>query len=226
MSAATPEPRRRPGRPPRAVSGPRIEARLLAAMERLLAQGTPFAAVSVEALVAEAGIARATFYTHFKDKPALVARWLSRISDDVVASGGEWFEGDGPVSPGQVKTALMGIVAAFGRHQAIFAAVAATAPFDTEVAALHHDMMSRLCEASRRGVRRAQAQGTATPLADDAMADLLTWLIELYCSRFVAQMNDAERTRTVERLAHICARAIFVDAVPAQGARSKRSLKP
>ena len=126
MSAATPEPRRRPGRPPRAVSGPRIEARLLAAMERLLAQGTPFAAVSVEALVAEAGIARATFYTHFKDKPALVARWLSRISDDVVASGGEWFEGDGPVSPGQVKTALMGIVAAFGRHQAIFAAVAAT----------------------------------------------------------------------------------------------------
>jgi len=195
-------------------------------MERLLAQGSPFAAVTVEALVAEAGIARATFYTHFKDKPALVARWLARISDDVVTSGGEWFEGGGPVSATQVRTALVGIVEAFQRHQTIFAAVAATAPFDAEVAALHQEMMTRLCDASRRGVRRAQAQGVAAASADDAMADLLTWLVELYCSRFVAQMDAASRARTVDQLAHVCARAIFADAAPVQGARSKRSLKP
>lgn len=185
-------------------------------MERLLAQGSPFAAVTVEALVAEAGIARATFYTHFKDKPALVARWLARISDDVVTSGGEWFEGGGPVSATQVRTALVGIVEAFQRHQTIFAAVAA----------LHQEMMTRLCDANRRGVRRAQAQGVAAASADDAMADLLTWLVELYCSRFVAQMDAASRARTVDQLAHVCARAIFADAAPVQGARSKRSLKP
>lgn len=183
-------------------------------MEQLLARGTPFAAVTVEALVAEAGIARATFYAHFKDKPALVARWLGRISDDVVTSGGEWFEGTGPVSPAQVRVALTGIVEAFQRHQTIFAAVAATAPFDAEVAALHQDMMTRLCEASRRGVQRARDQGAATPLADDAMADLLTWLVELYCSRFVAQMTADARADVVDRLAHVCARAIFADVPP------------
>lgn len=201
-----------------------METRLLAAIERLLAAGHAFGSVSVETLVAEAGIARATFYLHFKDKGALVARLLSQITDEVVASGGTWFRDARNAGPGEVRAALQGIVGTFKQHQTVFAAVADMARTDPEVAALHQQMMDRLCAASRAAVADVRAQGRASAAADDALADLLTWLIELYCARFITQLDDAAVDALVDRLAHLCASAIFQPEP--QSGRSKRSLKP
>ena len=219
---ARPAPRRR-GRPRKDDPRPRVDAALLDALARLLAQGQSFGTLSVEALCQEAGIARATFYLHYRDKGALVAHWLNQVSDEVVASGGDWFAGQGRPDAEQVRTALHGIVMAFQRHCTVFSAVADTAPFDREVAALHQSMMARLCGASRRAIRCAQAAGVAHPQADDAMADLLTWLVELYCSRFLSGLDEAGLHAMADRLAHVCAQTIFR---PDQGAMSKRSRKP
>lgn len=197
-----------PGRPRRRT--PSVDTRLLAAIERLRAQGQAFGSVSVEALVAEAGIARATFYLHFKDKGALVARLLGRITDDVVASAGIWFDDARNAGPAEVRAALVGIVGTFKKHQTVFAAVADMARTDAEVAALHQQMMDRLCAASRTAVADVRAAGRAAPGADDALADLLTWLIELYCARFISQLDDRALQALIDRLAHVCARAIFL----------------
>lgn len=203
-------------------------------MERLLDAGHPFATLSVETLAREAGIARATFYLHFRDKGALVARLLSRISDEVVSSGGAWFRDASGSGPAQVRQAITGVVHTFKRHQAVLAAVAQMAPFDPEVAALHDDMMRGLCNASRRAIATVRAEGRAAPLADEALADLLSWIVELYCTRFVAGLDDAALEALVERLAHICASAILSPAAQtaagqpsgSQGAKSSRSRKP
>lgn len=218
-------PRRGRGRP----AFDDVEDRLLGAVERLLGAGQPFGALSVETLAREAGIARATFYLHFKDKGALVARLLARISDEVVASGGAWFENARGSGPEQVRAAIGGVVRTFKRHQAVLAAVADTAPFDPAVAALHDDMMDRLCRASRRAVAAVRAEGRASAHADAALADMLSWIVELYCTRFVAGCEGRRLDAVADRLAHICASAIFAaDVAPraGQGAGSSTPRRP
>ena len=65
-----------------------MEERLQLALERLLAGGLTITAMSIEALAREAGIARATFYLHFRDKGELIARLIARVEDEVVGAGG------------------------------------------------------------------------------------------------------------------------------------------
>lgn len=204
-------------------------------MERLLNQGQTFSSVSVEALAAEAGIARATFYLRFKDKSALVASLLARISDELVQSSGRWFGGDSEADPQLIRTTMHGIVHTFKRHQAVLAAVAETAPFDTTVAQLHRQMLDRLRAESRTAIAKVGRQGHASRMADDALADLLTDMIELYCSRHLQHLDGDALDALAERLAYLSSNAIFsmevlqADNPPAirrQVARSKSSRKP
>ena len=50
------------------------QARILAAFRALLEDGAPVAAMSVDRIVAAAGVSRSTFYTHFPDKRELIVR--------------------------------------------------------------------------------------------------------------------------------------------------------
>lgn len=200
----TPAPARKPGRPRLSA-----EASLLEAMERLLSQGQSFSALTVETLASEAGIARATFYLRFKDKSALVASLLATISDEIVESSGRWFGGANEADPALIHSSLRGIVHAFKRHQAVLAAVAETVPFDATVAQLHQQMIDRLRAESRGAFAKVRQQGHASPMADDALADLLTDMIELYCSRHLKHLDDAGLNALAERLAYISSNAIF-----------------
>ena len=62
-----------------------MEERLLAALERLLQDDANITAVPVERLAREAGISRATFYLHFRDKSDLIERLIYRVEQDVIA---------------------------------------------------------------------------------------------------------------------------------------------
>ncbi|TAM08960.1 MAG: TetR/AcrR family transcriptional regulator [Nevskiaceae bacterium] len=199
-----------------------VEGRLLRAIEVLLDDGNAFATLSIGTLARRAGISRATFYLHFRDKGALVACLLTRISDEIVASGSAWFAATRGAGPREVRAALHGVVQAFGKHHAVLTAVAETAPFDTAVAAIYQDMMARLCAASRRAVAAVRAEGRATPDADDAMADTLTWMVALHCTRFAHGRSGQRPRALVDTLTAICTGAIFANPqVPA----SRRQIK-
>lgn len=205
---------RGPGRP--RIS---VEDRLLGAMERLLSQGRTFSNLTVEDLVTEAQIGRATFYLRFKEKNALVASLLQRISDDIVVSSGSWFSGIGEPDPSTIHEGMRGIVQAFKRHQAILATVAEIAPFDATVAELHRQMLLLLRKQSRQAVARIRRQHRAHPLATDALADLLTDMIELYLSRHLHDLSRTSLDKLAALLAHIGSSAIFSQDVLSQTPR-------
>lgn len=202
-----------------------VEDRLLGAIERLLSKGQTFSTLTVEALAAEAHISRATFYIRYSEKNALVAALLERISDDIVVSSGSWFNGQDDADPVVLNAALKGIVYAFKRHQAVLAAVAETAPFDTTVANLHRDMLDRLRAQSRAAIAKVRQQGRAHPMATDVLADLLTDTIELYCSRNLRDLGQPALDELAAQLAHMASHAIFSRDVmkrfdaPAAGSR-------
>jgi len=61
---------------------------LLEALERMLEQGRSFTTVSVDELAREAGISRATFYLHFRNKGDVVRRLMEEVEKEVAAAAG------------------------------------------------------------------------------------------------------------------------------------------
>ena len=201
--------RKRPGRTVRKPERLTIDDRLLAAMERLLERGYPFGSLTVEQLTEEAGMARATFYLHFRDKGELVGRLMRRLTTEIVDSAGGWFRGGSDVDRRSMHFALHGIVGTFKKHQAIVAAITDTAGTDPKVTKLYEQMMAELSKMSRRAITQVQRSGRGQQSAPPGLAEMLTWLIELYCARFISRHKGRQIAKLVDMFAFICGQTIF-----------------
>lgn len=187
-----------------------VEARLLSAIERMVDRGDNFASLTVAQIATEAGIGRATFYLHFKDKGELVHRLMQGLTKEVVNNAGSWFEG-GRVDARSLQHALRGIITTFWQHAAVLFAVSETAPGDESVAAAHSAMMQELCAQSRKAIAAVRRQGQATSGANHELADLLTLSIEAYCAKHIHAVDQKNLEKLIERFSHICGRAIFAE---------------
>lgn len=187
---------------------------MLITIERLLENGMRFGGLTVEQLCKEAGIGRATFYLHFKDKGELVGCLMQQLTAEVAQSAGDWFRDDGEVDLRTMRQALFGIVGTFKRHQAVLAAVADTAPHDPAIAKAHQKMMDTLCGLSRRAIAQVQRSGQGTVIEPAALADFLTTVIELYCARHVARYDEQTLPGLIDLIVLVAGRAIFRDAPP------------
>jgi TetR/AcrR family transcriptional regulator, ethionamide resistance regulator len=67
-----------------------IEAAVLAATERLLADGANFTELGVQRIVAEAGVARSSFYMCFPDKVTVLVRLVGNMKDDLFGKATMW----------------------------------------------------------------------------------------------------------------------------------------
>ena len=190
-------------------------------MERLLEKGQTFGSLSVEQLAAEADMARATFYLHFRDKGELVVRLMGALTDEIIRSAGVWFENAEQADRRDIERAMQGIVGTFAKHRAIVAAINDTAPYDPAVAKLYRKLMDTLCAESRRAIATVRRQGKAHPQATPEVGDILTWAVDLYCARFIGGYRGAALDRLVKSLAHICASAIFAPEATPQKTKAK-----
>tara|TARA_R110000787_G_scaffold15088_46_gene46630 strand:+ start:7800 stop:8441 length:642 start_codon:yes stop_codon:yes gene_type:complete len=206
----------RPTRATRAKQGgapkPSIEDRLLAAMERLLEQGQRFAVVSVEQLCQEAGISRATFYLHFRDKGQLVARLMAHVTEEIIDSTGTWMSNAENAERKDVQQALVGMVQTFKKHQATLSAVIDTAPHDESVAALYQQMVDRICEQSRDSLDVIQRKGLSRPGATHDVANDLGAMLVMYCIRVVGDLDEEGLARLAGSLGYISASTAFSDS--------------
>src|SRR6267154_1647204 len=69
-----------------------IEDRLHQAIETLVAEEESFTELSVERLVAEAGMARSTFYVYFEDKGALLRSLGAHVLHGIYDGARPWLE--------------------------------------------------------------------------------------------------------------------------------------
>lgn len=158
-----------------------INEKLLSAMEALLARGETFSSVSVERLAEAAGISRATFYVHFRDKAELVRHLVEQVRSEIVAAAGRWFEDASFTTREDIKQTLRGIIGVYRTHHVILSAMTQMAPSDVEVAKLSRRMLEELCMESRKAVSQLGAAGRGNPKATELIADILTMAIH-HCS--------------------------------------------
>ncbi|GAA0595544.1 TetR family transcriptional regulator [Kribbella sandramycini] len=126
MPSITRRPGAQPGRPATA------EAELLAAVRRLLAGGATFTELGVQAICKEAGVARSTFYIHFKDKAALLLGLGAEFTSSSFAIASSWQPQDGPEALADV---FSHIVAVYREHAPVRRALAEVAAYDETVRA-------------------------------------------------------------------------------------------
>jgi len=124
-----PAPGRRTGRS-RSARRADVRARLLDAVEEMLAEGTSFAAISVGALASRAGMSRASFYIHFQDKIDLLEDWLLESRRDLLEAAQAWHRADPSLSRDQLRTALAGIVHTYRARMALMGAAHEIALYD------------------------------------------------------------------------------------------------
>jgi len=84
-----------------------IEAAVLAATERLLADGANFTELGVQRIVAEAGVARSSFYMCFPDKVTVLVRLVGNMKDELFGKATMW-------RPAGPDGGLDGLAAVFG----------------------------------------------------------------------------------------------------------------
>ncbi len=113
------------------VSSVEARARILGAARRLLAE-RPFAELTVDAVMAGAGLKRTIFYRHFRDLPQLMPELLPD-SDAPLIDRVAQVERERPQDV--VHEMIDGLVAVFAEHGPLLRAIDAAGAQDAEVAA-------------------------------------------------------------------------------------------
>ena len=113
------------------VAAPEARRRILEAARRLLAE-RPFADLTVDAVMAEAGLKRTVFYRHFRDLPQLMPDLLPD-ADAPLIERVEAVERERPEE--LVHEMIAGLVTVFADHGPLLRAIDAAAAQDPAVAA-------------------------------------------------------------------------------------------
>lgn len=144
-----------------------VEAQILAATERLLAAGESFTELGVQRLAAEAGVARSTFYLHFRDKTELLLKLTATLAGPAFAL----------VDAAPPEVGREGMVQAMGeviryyrdrRH--LLAAVLEVTAYDPAVRATWEAELRLFTDRAAGWLRSEQAAGRTAPDLEPATA--------------------------------------------------------
>jgi AcrR family transcriptional regulator len=123
-----------------------IEAAVLAAAERLLADGAGFTELGVQRIAAEAGVARSSFYMCFPDKVTVLVRLVGNMKDELFGIATTWR----PTGP---DGGVDGLAAVFGeqlkyyrRRAPLLAAIAEVSAYDPTLRAANAREIDRFAQ--------------------------------------------------------------------------------
>lgn len=184
-----------------------VEENLQRAMERLLEKGHNFTQVSVEQLAAEAGIARGTFYLHFRDKGELVAKLMARVTQAITEAAR--LESPETAQRADVRATVKAVVSLYREHYAVMAAIVETAAYDPEVERLFQAMMATLVEVNRKAMSRRRQAGLLGANVPPLTPDVVTWAFERACHQLILGRKPAQVEALVESLTHIIWTSIY-----------------
>jgi AcrR family transcriptional regulator len=185
------------------------ETAVLSAMEELLAEGMPYAALSVERIAVRAGISRTAFYFYFADKRELLMRLASELSDEFYREADAWWSGAGDGSD-QLTAAVGKIAALYRAHSPLVCAIVEVAAYDEVVGPFWRALVGRFVEASAERIAAETAAGRADAELDpDAVAFSLVWMTERALYQALAQADPVDGDDLVRALVRIWTATVY-----------------
>src|SRR5262249_11966785 len=146
--------------------------RIVAATARLLATQR-FRDLTVDAVMAEAGLARTLFYRHFDDLPHVVLGLLEDLIDQTAQAAQNAPDLN---DPAVLHGMLGGAAGLYAHHGPLFLAVAEAARLDEQVERALQATVERAIDLTTRLIEDAIAVGRVRPVSPPDMARALTLL--------------------------------------------------
>jgi AcrR family transcriptional regulator len=144
------------------------EARVFAAVEKLLGEGLRYTEISVQQIITEAGLARSTFYGHFRDKSDLLARLAASLKESFFHTAGQW----DPANPDERLASLVRVFEdVLRRHRenrVLLAAITETAAYDPAVSDFYAADLGAFEARTIEDLVRCQAAGLTDPSIEPA----------------------------------------------------------
>ncbi|MFD9741741.1 TetR/AcrR family transcriptional regulator [Umezawaea sp. NPDC059074] len=154
----------------RSPAGPSAsEVHILEATRRLLDQGERFTELSVQRIIAEAGVARATFYSHFRDKTELITRLTGDLREQLLRMARSWDPGAGEDGADRYARFFVEMIAAHRANGPLLAALREVSSYDTAVRDFYAADLEGFDEAVLRTLVEQQ-RGGDTPADVDVVA--------------------------------------------------------
>lgn len=190
--------------------------RLLTTTEQLLSDGHRFTEIPVERILEDADVSRPTFYAHFSDKAALLARLAERGAADFAAAADSW-TGDEPwLGPEGVEAVLAGMLKTYRKHAPVLQAVGEVAAYDETVRDLWRNAAAMYVEVAAERIRNGQASGHVSPDVDpDMTAYAIIQMVQSAISDHVAHgssRRDKQLLRALARAGWLAAYGRVPDA--------------
>ncbi len=166
-----------------------------------------FRELTVDEVMAAAGLSRTIFYRHFDDLADLVLRVMEAVggelidaSDEMAAAGGD---------PEALRTGLERVVAFWAEHGPLIGAVADATTYDPAVQSVYDTIFARFIERTEAGLRAGQEAGRIGDLDVRATAEALTCLNERYLLRTLGRTPQADSEVVLQTLTTIWSRVLF-----------------
>jgi AcrR family transcriptional regulator len=167
-------------------------ADILDATRRLLDGGTPVSNLSIERIVTEAGVVRATFYLHFADKQALIARlaadeiaWREQVGAEALA--------DPALERSTLDAIMLEIVNRWATDRSVLAALIELAEYDPTVNATWRAAMRQVAEKAAAQFHQRWELSHTPPPDPDTIAEAFTWMFERCCHQMLTTPEDIHR---------------------------------
>jgi AcrR family transcriptional regulator len=178
---------------------------LLEATKRLLAGGAPLATLSVEKIVAEAGVVRTTFYLHFRDKYELIEQ-LATEQEDWIEALGRRAISDPDLSRDTIRRVIGEIVDGWSENRATLAAIIELAEYDERMHETWRSIMHSVAGVAAGVFEAHWTVAGGAPDHPEVFAEVLAWMIERACHQI---LRDAKQAGAVaDSLAEVIWRAL------------------
>jgi AcrR family transcriptional regulator len=142
------------------------EADILAATQRLLIGGASFTEIGVRQICAEAGVARSSFYNHFRDKTDLLVRLAAGFMASSFDAVSAWRPTDGVES---LADTFVHVLHVYRQHAAVRRALAEVAAYDETVRTFFKAEINQFAEQTIALLCAEQAAGR-TPAGLDPVS--------------------------------------------------------
>lgn len=184
-------------------SPPAAMDRLVEAFERLLARGESFTTISVEELAREAGMARATFYLHCRNKGQLVSHAMQAVQLQLKTAARARLKKSGSYGRAEFQAFMREVVEILFRHRHAIWAMNEVSAYDPQVQAVFAEFMDQRTREIQRTLDQLARQGAAHPAAHAGLAQMLAWTIERsFCKMLNEQSTPKEREALADMLTH------------------------
>lgn len=179
------------------------EQRILDATHDLLQSGASLAGLSVGRIVKQAGVSRATFYLHFHDKRALVAR----LAEQRLSEFGEItdpFLEDPQAGRDELAEVVSRLVRNWRAQAGVLAGLIELSEYDQAGRDAWHAVVCGIAATIAKALRRFRPDLNTDQAA--ALAEVIAWMGERVCHQMAGTGTDGDQ---VDRAAEALTEAIW-----------------